>query len=107
MIWKYRNFSSYNNSSISRFFHGHILFHLDNPDPVERQMISNPNPKTSKYPAGLDSKIRIICTTGASVVYWYGNFTICKQILQNIFSLKQVYAKKSDANGGKSLVLFF
>jgi len=38
------------------FLHGHILFHLDNPDPVEKKTISNPNPKKSKYPAGLDSK---------------------------------------------------
>jgi len=26
--------------------YGHILFYLDNPDPVERKTISNPNPKT-------------------------------------------------------------
>jgi len=24
------------------FLHGHILFHLENPDPVEKEMISNP-----------------------------------------------------------------
>ena len=48
------------------FLHSHILFHLDNPDPnpVERESISNPNPTESKYPAGLDSKIRILYTTG-------------------------------------------
>ena len=48
------------------FLHGQILFHLDNPgpDPVESKMISNPNPKNTKYPAGLDSKIRILYTTG-------------------------------------------
>jgi len=28
-----------------RFLHGHILLHLDNPDPVERETISNLNPK--------------------------------------------------------------
>jgi len=35
--------------SISSFFYGHNLFHLDNPvpDPVEKQTISNPNPKKS------------------------------------------------------------
>jgi len=36
---------------------------LDNPDPVERETISNPNPKKSKYPAELDSKIRILYIT--------------------------------------------
>jgi len=52
--------------SISRFFlHGQILFHLDNPDPLERETISIPNPKQSKNPAGLDSKIRILYTTAA------------------------------------------
>ena len=32
---------------ISSFFYGHNLFHLDNPvsDPVEKETISNPNPK--------------------------------------------------------------
>ena len=41
------------------------FFNLDNPDPnpVERKTISNPNPKNSKYLAGLDSKIRILYTT--------------------------------------------
>jgi len=41
------------------------FFHLDNPvpDPVEAKTISNPNPKNSYYPAGLDSKIRILYTT--------------------------------------------
>jgi len=67
MISKDRNFSSYNYYSIPRFLHGQILFHLDNPDPnpVERKTISNPNPKKSKYPAGLDSKILILYTTGS------------------------------------------
>jgi len=69
MISKDRNFSSYNNYSIPRFLHGQILFDLDNPDrnPAERKTISNPNPKKSKYPAGLDSKIRILYTTGLQV----------------------------------------
>jgi len=40
-------------------------FYLDNPDPVERETISKPIQikKKSKYPAGLDSKIRILYTT--------------------------------------------
>jgi len=69
MISKDRNLSSYNYYSISRFLHGQILFHLDNPDPnpVERKTISNPNPKKFKYPAGLDSKIRILHITALSV----------------------------------------
>jgi len=64
MISKDRNFSSYSYHSIPRFLHGQILFHLDNPDPnpVERKTISNPNPK-NQYPAGLDSKFRILYTT--------------------------------------------
>jgi len=59
MISKYRNFSSYNFIPYQYFLHGHILFYLDNPD--ERETISNPN--KSKYPAGLDSKTRILCAT--------------------------------------------
>ena len=49
----------------SSFLYGHNLFHLDNPvpDPVEEEAISKPNPKNSQYPAGLDSKIRILYTT--------------------------------------------
>jgi len=58
------NGASYNYYSISRFFAGQILFYLDNPDPVERKTIFSLNPKKSKYPAGLDSKIRILYTTG-------------------------------------------
>jgi len=51
--------------------HGHILFHLDepDPDPIERETISNPNRKKSNYPAGLDAKIRILYTT-AIHVWW-------------------------------------
>jgi len=47
MVLNYRNFCSYNYYSISWFVHGHNSFHLDNPDPgsVERETISNPNPK--------------------------------------------------------------
>jgi len=71
MISKDRNFSSYNYYSIPRFLHGQIVFHWDKPDPnpVERKTISNPNPKKSKHPAGLDSKIRILYTTGAYAKY--------------------------------------
>jgi len=43
MISKDRNLSSHNYYSIPRFLHGQILFHLDNPDPLERKTISNPN----------------------------------------------------------------
>jgi len=70
MISKDRNFSSYNYYSRQRFLHGQILFHLDNPDPnpAERKTISNLNAKKSKYPAGMDSKIRILYTTGAGTV---------------------------------------
>ena len=55
---------------MSLFFHGHNLFHLDNPVPdlVEEETISNPNPKNYRYPAGLDSKIRIQYTTGDRIV---------------------------------------
>ena len=66
MISKYRNFSWFNYYSISSFLHGHDLRRLDNPDPVEWETISNPNPKNSYNPAGLDSKIPIIYTTGTS-----------------------------------------
>ena len=40
---------------------------MDNPvtEPVEEETVSNPNPKNSQYPAGLDSKIRILYTTAA------------------------------------------
>jgi len=55
MISKYRNFSSYSYYSIARFLHGHILFHLDNPDPVERETISNPNQKNSNTGRILES----------------------------------------------------
>ena len=48
-------------------FYVHNLFHLDNPDPVEEKTISNPNPKNSQYPAGLDSKVSILYTTGRCV----------------------------------------
>jgi len=37
MISKYGNFSSYNHYSTSRFLLGHILFQLDDPNPVERE----------------------------------------------------------------------
>jgi len=65
-ILNYWIFSSHSYYSTSRFLHGHILFHLDNPnpDPVERKTISNTNPKKSQYSAGLDSKTRILYTTG-------------------------------------------
>jgi len=51
------------------FFYGHNFFHLDNPvtDPVEEKTISNPNPKNSQYPPGLDSKIRILYTRGSQI----------------------------------------
>ena len=45
---------------MSSFFYGHNLSHLDNPDPVEEDTISNPNPKNSQYPAGLDANNRIL-----------------------------------------------
>jgi len=44
------------------FLHDHSLYHLDNPDPVEKETISNP--KNSQYPSGWDYKIRIVYTTG-------------------------------------------
>jgi len=37
MVSQYGNFSSYNYFPYKDFLHGHILFHLDNPDPVERE----------------------------------------------------------------------
>jgi len=63
--------------------HGHRLFHLVNPDPVETETVSNPNPKNSQYPAGLNSKIRILYTTVSYSLYttllsdsrWIGNPT--------------------------------
>ena len=52
------------------FFYGHNLFHLDNPvlDPVEEETVSNPNPKHFQYTAGLNSKIRILYTTGVPFI---------------------------------------
>jgi len=50
------------------FLHDHILFHLDNPDPVERERVSNPiQIKKCKYPAGLYSEIRILYTTAEMI----------------------------------------
>jgi len=83
MISKYRNFSWNNYYSISSLLHGHSFFHLDNPvpNPVETETLSNPNPKNSWYPAGLDSKIRILYTTAVHhhsipSVHWQAQFNV-------------------------------
>jgi len=61
------------------------FFHLDKPDPnpVERKTISNPNPKKTKYPAGLDSKIRILYTTDGYAKF----FSDMDQELKNQYPL--------------------
>ena len=64
MISKYRNFSSYNHYCTSRFLHGHILFHLNKPDPVEMKTTSN-----QKYP-----NIRPCCQ-GRSQTFSFGRAT--------------------------------
>jgi len=64
VLW-FRNIVIFANTTIipyQDFLHGSSLFPLDSP--VERETISNPNPKISKYPAGMDFKIRILHTPG-------------------------------------------
>jgi len=64
MISKYTTvFFPYTTIIPYHFLYGHRLFHLDNPDPVETETISNPNPKNSQSPAESGSKIWILYTT--------------------------------------------
>jgi len=49
MISKHRSFSSYNYYSIKNFWMAAFYF-LDNPDPVERETISNPNTRPDWTP---------------------------------------------------------
>ena len=57
-----------------KFFYGHNLFHLDNP--AEEETISNPNPKNSLYPAGLDSKLRVLYNTEGHLCFVHFRVTL-------------------------------